>query len=207
MNIAPPESNVNYLDIAQLHIDNIDQGFLGSLGKEFLGVLYRAINDDYNSCLLIAQVNNQIVGFIAGTSDIKYVYRCLLRYWRTMIPALAMSFFSPSRLKGISETFFFSYFRSRRLTATDNPCVLPTAELLSIVVDPSYRSTGVADGLYNELINFYRTRGIASFKITVGSPLARAHRFYQRKGAVSFMETKTHKGYTSIIYLHRLSFR
>ena len=45
---------------------------------------------------------------------------------------------------------------------------------------------------------------MGEFKIIVGAPLAPAHRFYRRMGAVPVAEMEVHGGAASTVYLQRV---
>ena len=55
-----------YRRVAQLHAENINQGFLSSLGLNFLMLLYQAIDESPVSVLILAWEDNQVVGFVSG---------------------------------------------------------------------------------------------------------------------------------------------
>jgi hypothetical protein len=110
--------------VADLHTQNIDQGFLSTLGPGFLSLLYRAIDENPESTLIVAYEDGAVCGFIAGTVNLKQVYRGLLRRWPALVVALAPSLVMPSRLWRILEILRYS-----RGTGAD-AVSLPEAELL-----------------------------------------------------------------------------
>jgi hypothetical protein len=63
---------------ADLHADQISQGFLSVLGPRFLARLYRRISLDPDSFLIMGQVEGTTVGFIAGSTDVGGLYRSFL---------------------------------------------------------------------------------------------------------------------------------
>ena len=79
------------------------------------------------------------------------------------------------------------------------------AELLSIAVGPAQRGQGHAGALYAALKVFFASRGVESFRIVVGAPLAPAHRFYPRMGAVPTAEIAVHQGVSSTVYVQTLN--
>lgn len=184
-----------YQRIAQLHAENINQGFLSSLGPRFLALLYQAIDESPASTLILAREGDQIVGFVSGALSMGLIYRQLLRHGLRLMLALAPSLLIPSRLWRIIEILRYSQ-RGR-----DHGPKLPKAELLSIVVDPAFRGRQHADYLYRQLGNFFASRGEPQFKIIVGTALAPAHRFYQRMGAQPAAEIEVHQGARSIVYV------
>ena len=93
-------------------------------------------------------------------------------------------------LKRIVETLFYP----SKLDTT-----LPDAELLSVVVDPSAQGTGVAAALLGALVEEFRQRGCATFKVLVGANLERANAYYLKHGFTKAGTTLSH-GVPSIIY-------
>lgn len=184
-----------YRQVAQLHAENINQGFLSSLGPRFLALLYQAIDESPASSLILAREGDQIVGFVSGALSMGLIYRQLLRHGLRLMLALAPSLLRPRRLWRIIEILRYS-----RGTSDHGPA-LPSAELLSIVVDPAFRGRQHADYLYRQLGNFFASRGEPQFKIIVGAALAPAHRFYQRMGAQPAAEIEVHQGARSIVYV------
>ena len=189
---------MDYRTVARLHAENIDQGFLPVLGLYFLTLLYQTIDEDPDSTLIPAYTDGRICGFIAGSLNLKSVYRGLLRRWPALLRALAPSLLIPTRLWRILEILRYS----RRASGDDTPTVpLPQAELLSLAVAPSCRGRGQAESLYAELARFFAERGQSTFKIVVGAELTRAHRFYRRMGAEPQAEIAVHGGAPSTVYV------
>jgi hypothetical protein len=54
----------NHNIVAQLHITGIPTGFISSLGEKFVTELYKAVSDDQNSFCLVAQENEQVLGYV-----------------------------------------------------------------------------------------------------------------------------------------------
>lgn len=182
-----------YRRVAALHIANIDQGFLSSLGVGFLSLLYQAIDEGEDSILLTVESDDQVVGFAAGSMGMGPVYRRMLRRAPRLALTLLPSLLSPRRVWRIIEILRYS-------RGNDADLLLPRAELLSIALDPSCRGRNMAEMLYQRLAEFFGSQGVSEFKIVVGAALGPAHRFYRRMGAVPIAETEVHQGERSTIY-------
>ncbi len=206
----------DYRCVAKLHAQSIDQGFLSTLGPRFLALLYRAIDESPDSVLILAREDDQVVGFVAGTLDMGPVYRGLLRHWPALILSLAPSLLIPGRLWRMIEILRHTRRSKDRQAgqAAGTPALAampaaasawPEAELLSIAVDPAFRGQGHAEALYAALKAFFASRGVESFRIVVGAPLAPAHRFYRRMGAVPAAEIAVHQGASSTVYMQTLN--
>lgn len=185
-----------YRDVARLHAENIDQGFLPKLGIPFLSLLYEAIDATECSTLIVKIHKGRVVGFVAGTQSMRPIYLNLIRRWPRLIWCLLPSALSPRKLWKIFEVLLFS----RKSSSIPQ---MPRAELLSIAVDSAFRGHGYARCLYRNLVHFFSTRGADSFRIVVGESLEAAHRFYTQMGAIAVGNIQVHAGANSRVYVHR----
>lgn len=185
-----------YRRVAELHMVNIDRGFLSTLGVPFLSLMYQAIDEGDDSVLLVAREGDKVVGFVSGAAGMGPIYRRMLGRWPQLVLAL-MPAMSPKRLWRVLEIL--------RYTGRGNTTgPLPQTELLSIAVDAGFRGKGHAEDLYQRLCLHFRSHDIPAFKIVVGAALESAHRFYVRMGAEPFAQTEVHKGEASTVYVHKL---
>lgn len=183
-----------YRQVAALHAENIDQGFLATLGLPFLALMYRALDEADGSVLLTEERHGRVVGFVSGGKGMGAVYRRMLRYPVRLGLALLPSLLRPKRIGRILEILRYG----RRANASTG---LPSAELLSIAVDPSVRGTGVSERLYRRLRSHFSERGVDAFRIVVGESLLPAHRYYQKMGAKPVARIEVHAGEGSVVYL------
>ena len=186
-----------YRQVAKLHVGNIDQGFLATLGVSFVSLMYRAIDEARDSVLLVEERDDRVVGFVSGGIGMAPIYKRMLRYPFRLAICLLPSVLRPRRILSIMEILRYS-------RGKDQQADLPEAELLSMAVSSAYRGQQVADRLYRRLVDHFKASGVPAFKITVGEALAPAHRFYQRMGAAPAAKVDVHDGESSTIYLHRI---
>jgi len=182
-----------WAEVAQLHLENLDRSFLATLGTGFLSLMYQSIDECPSSILITETKDGKTVGFIAGATSMGPVYKAMLRSWFRLFTAVMPVIFSPKKLWRIFEVL--------RYSANHPNSNLPNFELLSIAVIGSDRGSGVADRLYNELVNHCKLAGELGFRIVVGSSLEAAHRFYKRMGAVPAGEIEVHGGEKSLVYV------
>ena len=177
--------------VAELHAQCIDGGFLSTLGPRFLALLYEAIDASPDGVLLVEEDGGHVNGFISGAGNLRTIRDALLRrplrLGLALLPAL-----TPRRLARIVETL--------RYTNTDADG-LPTAELLSIAVAPANRGCGIAERLYRRLSSHWQQRGVEAFRIVVGDGLAPAQKFYRRMGAVPAGQLHLHAGQGSTVFV------
>lgn len=185
--------DAHYRQVARLHAQGIDQGFLTSLGEKFLALLYETIDRSGTAVLITHAEQGQVVGFVAGTREgLGEIYRALLRRPIRLALSLMPVLLSPAKIWRILEI----------LRHGKDAAGQPSAELLSIAVDPHWRGRKVADELYLGLVEHFRAQNTGQFRIVVGYSLAPAHRFYLRMGARPVAETVVHGQDKSIVYVH-----
>jgi hypothetical protein len=68
-----PQDKKILWSVANLHKNNINQGFLSFLGEEFLYCVYKAISLSPNSFLAVFIDKGKVIGFISGTTDLREV--------------------------------------------------------------------------------------------------------------------------------------
>jgi ribosomal protein S18 acetylase RimI-like enzyme len=176
--------------IATLHADQIDQGFLTLLGPSFLRRLYRRIGREPASFLLVAESGGAIEGFIAGSTDVRALYRsfvlrdgvaagasaarALVAGWRQVLDTLGHA---GSKGAGIGKG----------------------AELLSIAVDPTRQRGGTGTRLVGAFLDELATRGCDAAHVVVGATNAGAIALYEREGFVTVDRFELHAGTESLL--------
>lgn len=191
-------SYVVYQKVAQLHCEQINQGFLATLGPSFLSLLYEAIDKDKSSVLIAKEDDGKVIGFVSGAVSLHPIYKRLLYRPFSLFIILTSCFFSISKLSKIFEILFIG---------KNNPILkgLPQHELLTIVVDPEHQGQGHAEDLFASLCNHFNAANVKNFKIIVGLDLARAHAFYLKMGCTVAGEMQVHKGKHSLVYVKQCS--
>lgn len=189
-----------YHQVARLHAASLDQGFLATMGLNFLAEMYRAIDQCPQSVLIVKYEQGQVIGFAAGVAGpMTLVYRQMMRRFLIWSLWLFPVLLTPSRFRRVRETLRYTRKGPER---TD----LPTAELLSIAVDPAYRGRGISDALYYDLTAYFKKMKVAEFKIIVGRRLDSAHKFYKRIGAQPVTELELHEGEISVVYVQTVDY-
>jgi GNAT superfamily N-acetyltransferase len=180
--------------VARMHVSEVSDGFLSSLGEPVLRLLYRQVAVSRHCALLLAQSDRgETLGYICGTRDTSALYREFLRSrWRVAVRMLAPRLLSPKRILRALETL-------RYPTSAD--AALPKAEIINFVVLPYVRGRGVATLLFEELMQWFHAQGDTTVKIVTGEHQVRAHHFYRKSGAVLHGRTSVHRGTRSLVYL------
>lgn len=188
-----------YRQIADLHIANLDQSFLASLGPTFLSEVYRAMDKSDSGSLIYESVDGQAVGFVTGGTSMGPIYKAMFPRIAIWGLPLALQLLSLRRIRRVMD--ILRYSQSPDQGGVD---ALPDAELFSIAVSPSVRGKGVAQKLYTRLLDDFKVKGIERFRIVVGSELAPAHKFYLKMGAEVAADIELHSGETSKVYVHTI---
>jgi ribosomal protein S18 acetylase RimI-like enzyme len=179
---------------ARLHREGIATGFLSSLGRGFLTVLYRSLIADDAGVVLIAEDVSGPVGFVTGITDTSGFYRRFVkRYGMEAGIREIPSIVRPSAIRKLIET--------ARYGGEDE--VELAAELLSMAVVSARRGRGIAGRLQSELLQRLTDLGVGAVKVVVGSANAPAIAAYRKAGFDPAGTTEVHEGETSEVLVWR----
>lgn len=175
-------------EIAKIHKEEIREGFLSSLPLNFLEKLYASVIK--NDFCIVAKENNEIAGFIAGTTDIKKLYTYFSK--RYFFFSLLVLFPKILNIKKIIEDIF--YIKTEEIKP----------ELLTIAVRGRFRGQGTAKKMFELFIPEMKNRGVKTFKVVVGDDLKPAINFYEKSGFVFLRNISVHHNKPSRIYIYNL---
>lgn len=194
MNLRLAEKNDSF-QIAEIHKKEIGNGFLSSFETNFLSKIYSSLIDFKDSFCIVAEESGNIIGFIAGTSDLHKFYYHFFRtnFLATLFTAFRGKF-NLLRLKKIFEVICYPYREKN----------IPKAELLTIAVRGEFQGQGIAPKMLKEFIPEMEKRKVVSFKAVVGKELLNAINFYEKNGFKFLKETEIHNNQKSRIYIYRL---
>ena len=179
--------------LAELHATRMTEGFLSALGPRFLRILYRRIVASPDAFAHVAEEPTDgsvvVVGFAASALDVRDLYRRfivrdgviagiaaapeLLRSWRKVIETL------------------------RYPASTDdltNAEILPSAEILSVAVDPRATGRGIGTQVVEAATAELTRRGVTAAKVVTGADNVAALRLYERCGFVARERIAVHEG-------------
>jgi len=185
------KDNVRYA--AKLHIQDIDTGFISSLGIDFVTALYEAIAQSKASFGFVAEENERVLGFVAFTANLNKLYKSvILKKGLRFALLLAGKMFSPKQIRKVFETLFYPS-RIKKMN-------LPSAELLSIVVAPESQGKGLGRQLLQKGLAECAKRGIEKVKVLVGADNKPANKLYLKCGFQVAGQIENH-GIISNIYV------
>jgi ribosomal protein S18 acetylase RimI-like enzyme len=175
---------------ARLHADEISEGFLSFLGPGFLTHLYRRISLSPSSFLIVAEADDHVVGFIAGSCDVTALYRSFV--WRDGIRASL----------GVARRLVLGWRRvleTLRHGAGDGAGTGEGTELLAIAVDPSHQGRGIGKGLVDSFLSEVDRTGGSTAYVIVATGNSGAIDLYRRAGFVAAAEFELHAGSRSLL--------
>jgi len=185
------------IQIAKIHKQEINQGFLSQLGVKFLSKLYERMISSENSFVIVSKNNDEIIGFISGCTNLKKFYKDFLRkyiFWA--IINLLPKFLNFATITKIFETLKYSKKEKRKS--------LPETELLVIAVKKEFHGQKVAQKMFDLFVEEMKNRKIKQFKVVVGESLSRAIGFYEKMGFKFNSSTSIHKNKSSRIYIYNI---
>jgi GNAT superfamily N-acetyltransferase len=183
----------------RIQIEEISQGFLSSLGEKALGLIFEHVAESRWGIMVLAvdEATGKVIGYVLGTLRAGKLYRDFLL---KKLPAALFCFLprmlSFRRIVKAVETFLYPQKKHSEK--------LPQAELLDLAVTGAYHGEGVAQGLFRSFEKECRSRGVKAFKIPTGESLKRAHRFYEKMGAVKAGAFELHRGEWTVVYVYHL---
>ena len=195
--LAPPHAAA----AARLHIAGQPDTFLTSLGPALLTTIYSALPQStagFGFAALSDGPAPQVVGFVSATTSTGRLFLELgTRHLPAFVPALLRRFAQqPRLLLHCVQTVLYPLLHTSANTST------AAAELLSIMVEPTWRSQGVGTQLVEQLVAACRARQIPALDVTVAVANQAAQRFYVRHG---FVEHGTFQLYGRPMYRYRLA--
>jgi ribosomal protein S18 acetylase RimI-like enzyme len=188
-------NDVDLKFIAKMHKRYLSMGFLSKLNTNFLALLYKTMIQDPHSFVIAAKHNQNVIGFVSGTCNINSLYKNFLKkHFILGFIYLFPYLFSFDKLIKIIELILYPFKKNKKTN-------LPSAELLSIIVNKDFRGAGVSSLLYKELVQEFNKRHVDKFKIIVGDKLVAAQKFYEKNGAPKFGGINVHNSKKSFVYI------
>ena len=179
--------------VAELHIQGIANGFISSLGINFVKSLYEAISQSKDCFGFVVEENSSVLGFVAFATNINKLYRSVVPKKGPHFAFLLMGkMFSLNRIRNMLETLFYP--------CRINKLNLPSSELLALVVAPKERRKGRATQLLKAGFQQCQKQGIEKIKVLVGAANEPANKLYLKCGFEFVGQIESH-GVISNIYV------
>ena len=194
--VIRPAKAADAAAMARLHAEGMPDAFLPTLGRRFLGRLYRALAADPEAVALVAEGPDGVAGFAAGVVSVGGFYRRFaVRHGPAAALAAAPSLARPAVARRLLETV-------RYPAQAGGPAVrLPDAELLAIAVAPAARVGGTGRALADGVLDGLAARGAGQVKVVVGAANSGANRFYEKVGFQPAGQLSVHQGTPSNVWI------
>lgn len=195
MEIIPLTQN-HAATAARLHMAGQPGTFLTSLGQDVLTVLYQALPQSPVGFGFAAVAEstagqpNQPAGFVSATTSIgKLLFEMgTQRFFQFLPPLLRRYIRQPMLALRSVQTVLYPFLgnssQPESNSTEQSSGTEQSAELLSIMVEPSQRSSGIGAQLIERLFSECSTRSITLLDVTVDLANDGAQRFYRRHGFV-----------------------
>lgn len=197
MNISIASSSDDTAEIARIHYNEIDQGFLRQLGKNVLARLYRAIIENPESFVVIAKEQGETVGFIAGSTNVRSLYGDFFKkHAQAVLIGGFFQLLNPHSWGKIADVLRYP----KKMKQHD----LPEAELIAIAVKKEFQGKGIAKHMFEIFVEEMKRRRVRTFRVTVGEKLTSAIMLYEKLGFHYKAQVSVHPENTSRIYTYTI---
>lgn len=180
-------------DVAALHISGISEGFISSLGIDFVTALYEAISECEFGFGYVAKKDEEVLGFSSFTTNLGVLYKSIiLKSGFKLGFKLIWKLLSLRMIKKVFETLFYPS-RIKKMN-------LPSAEFLSMVVAEKARGKGLASRLMQSGFDECARRGMEKIKIFAAVEIKPINKMYEKYGFKLVGQMENH-GITSNVYV------
>lgn len=175
-------------EIVDIHMATFQGFFLTFLGKGFLKQLYEGYIEHKQSNLIVAKQNNEIVGFIAYSSDISDLYKYLIK--KKLLLFAWYSFVAFIKNPKILFRLLAAFSKSEEVSRKEK-----YIELASIGVKPDVKAQGIGSSMISymkEQIDFNEYEYISLETDAENNEYA--NKFYQKNGFILSRTYETKQG-------------
>ena len=186
--------------VAALHVAEIHEGFLATLGPRFLRHLYARIVESPHGFLVVTETQSseqhpaRVSGFVAGALSVRNLYREFL--WHDGVVASVTS--APQLVRSLPRVVETLRYGSRQPPGEHAPSG-PEAELLSLAVAGDSRRQGLGGVLVEAFLSETASRGCTSARVVVGASNDAAVALYGHGGFVKAETFEVHEGTPSLL--------
>lgn len=200
--LTPGHPPALFEQVAQIHAAQIHHGLLPQLGLTFLTRLYKAVAATPQGILYIALKDAQVVGFIAGSADLRLMYLHILVKQGGPLLWCALPYLRTSAI--MAKVWRVALYPAPRPSVTLADRV-PIPELLAMAVAPAWRRHGVGARLLRHLEDGLRAAGPNKcYRVATNTVEAASNAFYQKHG-FSVAGTQRHNDLTLRVYTKTFS--
>jgi ribosomal protein S18 acetylase RimI-like enzyme len=196
-NITP--MNTNHIDdVVAIHLAAFDGFTLSILGEGFLKEFYMGVLDDPTGVAYVITDQQDLVGFVAGSTQPKGFYRRMLtrKWWRFGFAALPSVFVNPRIIPRVLRAF----------SMPNEPLPHPNcATLMSIAVNPALQGRGAGKQLVTGFLDSALSRDVEAVNLkTDAENNDKVNQFYIKMGFELFRTFSTPEGRLMNEYVYYL---
>jgi ribosomal protein S18 acetylase RimI-like enzyme len=185
--------------VATLHVSEIREGFLATLGARFLRHLYARIVESPHGFLIVTETQSErggvtVSGFVAGAVSVRSLYREFL--WRDGLVASLSS--APQLVRSLPRVWETLRYGSGQ-PPVDHAASGPEAELLSLAVAGDSRRQGLGGVLVDAFLSEAASGACTSARVVVGADNDAAVALYRRGGFETAGTLEVHEGTPSLL--------
>ncbi len=187
------------LQVATLHMQSINEGFLPKLGIGFLQSLYSFLIE--KELVIVFEEKEKIMGFVSCALSSKGIKKRFLFSSPMGIFKLVLALLkNPKLINPLLETY-----RAPSLSESDpSEKEIPETELLSISVSSLAQKRGIGSKLIVALEEALKNRDISTYKVIAGEKLVGANKFYIKTGFTLAKQITIHGNDVSNVYVKYL---
>jgi len=178
-------SNINR-QIAILHYQTFNKGFLPKLGISFLQSLYHFLVT--KELVLVCKEEDKVLGFVSCAISSRGMMKRFMFYSPQGILKVIFALIKkPGLIKPLLVTL-----RASGLSEQEKGEEIPETELLSISVSPHVKQGGIGTRLLTALEQELSKRNVIKYKVITWKTLQGANRFYLKNGFVLAKQISIH---------------
>jgi ribosomal protein S18 acetylase RimI-like enzyme len=190
--------NKDCSQLATLHHQTINKGFLPKLGISFLESLYRFLTTQ--ELVLVCKDEDKVLGFVSCAMSSKGIMKRFVFNSPSGILKLMVALLKkPGLTKPLLETL-----RSSDLSEQGTREEIPETELLTIAVSPEVQQGGIGTQLISALEQELKNRNIFKYKVIAGKKLTGANKFYLKNGFVFAKQILIHEDDILNVYVKEI---
>lgn len=157
-------------EIATIHVNELKNDFLPSLGTDFLEAIYSGVIGNGEAFGFVAQEKGKVIGFIIGTKNMDRFFKAALKsnFIKIMYLLTLKVLRKPKLIKNILETFLYTEKEKG-----------PKSELVVIAVLKKWQGKGIGKKLVKSLESYFKKEHINRYKLTVYAD-KKAINFYKK---------------------------
>ena len=185
---------------SEIHSKEIPDGFLPTLGLDFLSSLYHSFSRSKHSFLLLAIEKNKVQGFIAISLNTKNFFKYYLKtkiYWDVF--QIPLKIFGRVFLTKCLDLLKYPFSKK-----DEEESFISNSEIFNFCVDSMEQGKGVGQALFSNAMEQLKNNQVSMVKIVTGQSQISAQNFYFKSGAVLSHKIRVHNNEESFVFKYQI---